>query len=367
MNQMTTFLKTLLKWILSLLAIFLLYVIGVLAFSSYADYQPDEVLALEIEGNTNENISVSDTFTAISWNIGYGGLGEESMMFYDLGRSLMSGPYTVIDPKDIIVKNTRGIQDFVRSNDVDFFLFQEVDQQAKRSHYINQYDSIASVLPNYKRTFARNFWVDYIPIPILEPWNTLGSVEAGLATFSRFTPKGATRYQLPGSYDWPTRIFHLDRCIAVQHYPLDSAKTFTLVHLHNSAYDGGLLKKQQLKYLDSLITRFYDEGHYVLVGGDWNQTPTDVDLDKLYAGGIPGRSWVSLGENFMPEEWTWAFDPRYTTSRRVNAPYVSGKSDEKLIDYFLVSPNIEIIEVNTLKQQFKVSDHEPVQLKFVLQ
>jgi hypothetical protein len=70
-------------------------------------------------------------------------------MFYDLGRSLASGQYTVIDPKDIILKNTRGIQDLVRSNEADFFLFQEVDKQAKRSHYIFQFDSIASMLPKY--------------------------------------------------------------------------------------------------------------------------------------------------------------------------------------------------------------------------
>ena len=70
-------------------------------------------------------------------------------MFYDLGRSLASGQYTVIDPKDIILKNTRGIQDLVRSNEADFFLFQEVDKQAKRSHYILQFDSIASMLPKY--------------------------------------------------------------------------------------------------------------------------------------------------------------------------------------------------------------------------
>jgi hypothetical protein len=69
-----------------------------------------------------------------------------------------------------------------------------------------------------------------------------------------------------------------------------------------------------------------------LVGGDWNQTPTVVDLDKLYAGGIPDCSWVSLGENFMPDLWTWAFDQSHSTSRIVNAPYMSGKSEEKLVD-----------------------------------
>lgn len=358
--------KRFLQGILMLLLLALLYVAGVLAFSSYADYQPEEVIELDLESSGNLDIDFSDTLTAISWNIGYGGLGEESLMFYDLGRSLTSGGYQVIEPRPLVEKNIIGVQDFIASHSSDFYLFQEVDRQAKRSHYINQFDALAEILPNYSKSFARNYWVDYVPIPILEPWNVLGSVEAGLATFSRFTPKEGTRFQLPGSYSWPTRIFHLDRCIAVQHYPLDSAKTFTLVHLHNSAYDGGLLKKQQIKYLDSLITKFYQEGHYVLVGGDWNQTPPEVDLDVLYAGGIKGRSWVTLGESFMPDGWTWAYDPKYTTSRRVNAPYITGQSEEKLIDYFLVSPNIKVLEVNTLKQQFKDSDHEPVQIKFIL-
>src|SRR5690606_33678797 len=122
--------------------------------------------------------------------------------------------------------------------------------------------------------FAPNYKVSRVPIPILEPWNAYGKVLSGLATYSRFQPYQSTRLQLPGSFAWPTRIFQLDRCVAVHRYRLSNGKELVVMNVHNSAYDAdGALKRQEMAFLRELFLEEYGKGNYVLAGGDWNQCP----------------------------------------------------------------------------------------------
>ena len=43
-----------------------------------------------------------------------------------------------------------------------------------------------------------------------------------------------------------------------------------------------------------------------------------------------------------------------------------GKTFTTLIDFYLVSPNVEILEVKTIDLDFKYSDHQPISLKVKL-
>ena len=74
--------------------------------------------------------------------------------------------------------------------------------------------------------------------------DTYGEVLSGLVTFSRYQPKESTRFQLPGDYPWPDRIFHLDRCASVHRIPTNMGPELVVINIHNSAFDkGGFLKK----------------------------------------------------------------------------------------------------------------------------
>ena len=355
------------KWLIIPIALFLCYVLYSLISSTIFDFQPEEITSVEILNLNNKPIVERDTLTAITWNIGFSALGDESLMFYDQGKSLFSNGTNVREPKDRIELYLAGIKEFISNEEVDFILLQEVDTRAKRSYYFDQFKDFSTLLDQYSASFVYNFKVSRVPIPIFEPWNVIGKIEAGLATFSRFDSYDATRLQLPGSYDWPKRVYHLDRCLAKYRYKLKNGKDLIVINLHNSAYDnGGYIKKQQIEYLRKVAMEEYSNGHYVLIGGDWNQSPPGADLDKVYENNQVGRSIVKETDNFMPKEWSWAFDDRNPSSRRVNEPYKKGINPEKLIDYYLLSPNLEILDIETIKLNYKFSDHEPVRIEFVI-
>jgi len=136
----------------------------------------------------------------------------------------------------------------------DFYLFQEVDRKSKRSYKINAHEKYAAQLSGYASTYSINYKSARVPLPILEFWRVMGKMDSGLGTYSRFQPTEATRYQLPGEYPWPDRIFHLDRCFSLHRYPTTWGQELVVINTHNSAYDDGSLKAKQMAFRPDLNT-----------------------------------------------------------------------------------------------------------------
>ena len=241
---------------------------------------------------------------------------------------------------------------------------QEVDVKAKRTYGINLKDSIEALFPNYLSLYADNYLVDYVPVPISEP---MGSVKAGLQILSRPIPSKSTRFAFPGNYSWPTSLFMLDRCFIANRYSLKNGKELVIINTHNSAFDDGSLKKQQLEYLKAFLTKELKAGNYFLVGGDWNQTPPDFDNSKFgnYANS-KNYTLSSIDNDFFPLDWQWAFDGTTPTNRSNVKPYIKGENSTSVIDYYLISPNIKINYVTGIDLDFQYSDHQPVILSFKL-
>ena len=154
-------------------------------------------------------------------------------------------------------------------------------------------------------------------------------------------------------------VFMLDRCFLVDRFPLAGGRELLVINTHNSAYDDGTLKKGQMDYLHGFLTEEYGKGNYVIVGGDWNQTPygfePQFDKDKFDTIQLS-----YIGEDYLPGEWTWLYDPAVPTNRRVDIPYVSGVSQTTVIDYYLLSPNLEPLWIKGIDLNFIHSDHQPV-------
>jgi endonuclease/exonuclease/phosphatase family metal-dependent hydrolase len=47
-------------------------------------------------------------------------------------------------------------------------------------------------------------------------------------------------------------------------------------------------------------------------------------------------------------------------------PYQKGKTKTTIIDFYVVSPNVEVKAVHTIATGFKFSDHQPVIMKVTL-
>ncbi|MFP4042237.1 MAG: endonuclease/exonuclease/phosphatase family protein [Bacteroidales bacterium] len=319
------------------------------------DYRPDKVNVISKE--TNHEALSDSSFSLISWNIGYSGLGQEMSFFYDGGDDVRTSRENTKENLQKIIKYLE------KHQSVDFILLQEVDTASRRSYYINQFKHIRSKLKLHDGYFAINYKVPYVPLPLIKP---LGRVSGGLATFAKNTPAKVVRHQFPGQYSWPKNLFMLDRCFMVCRYTTKNDKELLVVNTHNSAYDNGTLKQQEMDALKDFVTREYKKGNYIIAGGDWNQFPPGFEsnpkAEKLY--NLAKTS--SIEEDFLPDDWTWAYDLNVPTNRSLDAP-LNPQTDMTVIDFFLLSPNVRLKKIRTDNLNFKNSDHQPVRIDVELQ
>jgi hypothetical protein len=68
----------------------------------------------------------------------------------------------------------------------------------------------------------------------------------------------------------------------------------------------------------------------------------------------------------MPAGWKWAYEAESPTNRYLNEVYHPEKTFKCLIDFFLVSPNVEVIQNKTFDLNFRNADHNPVWMQFKL-
>ncbi|MFW6100472.1 MAG: endonuclease/exonuclease/phosphatase family protein [Bacteroidota bacterium] len=344
---------------MSLLKI-ILYVFGVIAllllifllYFTLTEYKPEKERVIAV--NRDVPAIKKDTFRVLIWNIGYCGLGADMSFFYDGGDQVRTS-------RERTIQNLKGIHkelDVQRNSD--FILLQEVDISSKRSHHINQFDQINHHLDAFSGYFAENYEVQFVPLPL---WSPLGKVKSGLATFSRFSPKKVVRHDFPGEYAWPRRVFMLDRCFLISRYELSDGAELLVINTHNSAYDNGNLKRQEMSYMKEFLLKEYEKGNYLIVGGDWNQKPPGIDSLRDTESQYDMDRVSLIEDNFMPSGWKWIFDPDVPSNRSLDAPF-DGSNQLRIIDFFLVSPNIKPLIVKTTDLNFKNSDHQPVSLDF---
>lgn len=351
--------KQILRILVWLLLIIIVVAGGSLLYLSLSYYKPADITPAEFLPASETNTTpASDTLRLLSWNIGYAGLSRQMDFFYEGG--------TMVRPtKEILNENLQLIGGFMSSLDsVDFILLQEIDKRAKRSWYLNQLEILMEEMPARYAAFALNYNAKFVPIPPREP---MGSVKAGLATFSHVKPDTSLRYSLPASYSWPMKLFMLHRCLLKQYFTLPGGKTLCLINTHNSAFDDAAeMRKLEMDMIKNLVNSEYEKGYYVIAGGDWNLNPPFfkgefADGDATYFVENP------IDSAFMPAGWKWAADVSVPTNRMVATPYKQGETETTVLDFFLCSPNIQVLDVKGLNRNFMVSDHNPVFLSVVLQ
>jgi len=327
-----------------------------LAYSTITYYNPQKELTLS-ENTIPDTIPVDSTLKVISWNIGYAGLGDNMDFFYDSGKK-------VRDTYERTITNLDSINRFLKRNaSSTFILIQEVDLHSKRTYYMNEMDTFLAG-NKYYSALAPNYVVKFVPVPPTEP---MGQVTSGVLSLSKYKPSSSKRYSYPGQFGWPTRLFNLRRCMLVNRYPTDNGKELVLINTHMSAFDDGSLKKQEMLFLRDFILGEYDNGNYVVVGGDWNQSPPTFRLNTFGENyKVDFFKLTNISDDFIPKSWSWVYDPTAPTNRYVNKPYSPETTYKTIIDIFLVSPNVEVIQNHTFNLNFKSSDHNPITISFKL-
>ena len=336
-----------------------LYVGGFILYGTLTRFQPAAMETVEVVGNNSKPIT-DRVITFMTWNIGYGGLGAETDFFYDSGTMITT-------PEDWVKKYTNGINQTVKENsDADFIFIQEADRKGKRSWNIDEVTGISSQVPDHNYAFAVNFDVKYLPFP-LEPWkDKIGRVYGGLLTLGKYKPTECTRIALPGIPQWPKKVFYLERCLMLQRHPLANGKDLVVINTHFEAYDDGGVKSEQMALTKKLMLAEYAKGNYVVLGGDWNIAPPDFNVHKWEKEKLLDRLYtLNNDSNYIPG-WKYVADENTPSNRKNDHAYDPKTTYTTVIDYFFVSPNIEVEEVKGIDAQFKYSDHNPVRMKIRL-
>jgi endonuclease/exonuclease/phosphatase family metal-dependent hydrolase len=339
----------------------ILYVGAMLLLGAITKYKPapEEVVELQKAKSASETPAVlsDSSYSFLIWNIGYGALGKEVDFFYDGGK-------TVTSPKEHVTKNLNGIRKFIDENrDVDFILLQEVDRDSKRSYHTDEVAEIANVLDGHNYAFATNYKVVYLPFPFTNP---IGKVYSGIQSLSKYQAAESKRISLPGISDFPRKLFYLERCLLMQRYKLVGGKELIVINTHFEAYDDGSVKKQQMALTKKLVEEEYGKGNYVIIGGDWNIAPPYFNVHTFEKEPEDEVLYTMNNDpNYIPG-WIYAYDSTTATNRKNKTVFNPEKTFTTVIDYYFVSPNIEVTEVKGVNLGFDCSDHQPVRMQVKL-
>ena len=170
------FLSRLFRFIGSLILIIILLAGALIGFLSATEYKPADTEDIAFDGDASGKLAAGQPFRIMTWNIGYGALGDNATMVKTADE-------------ERVRSNLDGILSIVGEEKADIIMLQETDRDSSRSCHVNEYDMLRESLSGYTSGFANNFRVAFLPYPV----PPIGKVDSGIATFSSYPVSGAER------------------------------------------------------------------------------------------------------------------------------------------------------------------------------
>ena len=330
---------------------------GFVGFLTVTEYCPEPVEPA-LSGGSAAEMPDGEPMEILTFNLGYASLGTDASFLMDGGTG--SGQ----SDEKTIRKNMEGIAGILEEADADLYMLQEIDRDCARTFGINQLEEFGALLEGSDWAYAPNFLCKYVAFPFSDPF---GEMDSGVATYSKFNLESPERISLPNPFSWPVRTMNLKRCMLSTRIPLaDSDRELVILNFHLEAYDSGEGKQAQTEAVLHVMQQEYEKGNYVIAGGDFNQIFPEVQTVVK-----PTSEWVPGDLDPLPESfdgWRYVYDDTNPSCRLLNQPYdpADPLTQYYVIDGFIVSPNVEVNEVETLDEEFRFSDHNPVRMEFTL-
>lgn len=352
------------KTLLSLALLLLLIATALVEYLTLMEYRPEDREEIAVMPGSTGEIGPGKALRILTWNCGYGALGDNADFFMDGGK----GVYTA--DQERVESNLDGIIKATAQMEPDVIFYQEVDRRSDRSRHVDEQIYMNNSLEensgmSLTSAYAYNFNVPFVPYPI----PPIGKVRSGLLTFCSMPLESAERIQLPCPFRWPIRTANLKRCLLLGRIPLKNSDHYlVLINLHLEAYDNGEGKAAQTKMLRDILRREAEAGNYVIAGGDFNQTFSSTDISGypvMEGMWAPGR----IETDEIGEGWQCLMDSSVPTCRSLDRPYAGADHENfqyYVIDGFIVSSNIEVKSCRTRDMDFVHTDHNPVLLECVL-
>ena len=341
-------------------------VAGLLIMLTIMEYRPanNEPAVILDEGNATAQLQPGAKIDIVTWNIGYGALGDNADFLLDGGTHMLTSS------DERVASNMDAIVAELGSLDPDIIALQEVDRDSRRSAYIDEVAQVAAAFPGFSGYYATNYRTPLVPIGM----PVYGKIEGGLLTLSSFAVEGAARESLPNSYDWPMSTVQLKRCQLVTRIPIAGTdRQLVFVNEHPDAYTDEEHHAAQIDGIRKLLLEEAGKGNYVIAAGDWNGRFSTVDSSAYPI--LDPDSWQpgSVDADDFGPGWQLVQDNSTPTCRLLDHPLVNDDGTPNglpvqyyMIDGFIVSENVRVDSVATQDLGFKVSDHNPVLLRVTL-
>ena len=332
---------------------YLLYVI--LTYNRIGDHQ-----ALSVRGNPVYDVLPSEgEYTIVTQNCGFGAYSPDFTFFMD------GGTQSWADDQETVIRNIAGLADMAASFRPDFILFQEVDTDSTRSYHVDEREQLAGQFGDYAEVFAVNYHSAFLLYPFTQPH---GASNSGIQTFSRSAVASAERRSLEISTGF-SKFLDLDRCYSVSRIPVSDGRELVLYNIHTSAYGGSdEIRNSQMTQLFTDMQTEYGKGNYCVCGGDFNHDFTGDSAVVLGGGGIGDFGWAQpFPAELLPEGLHRCLgydDPELVPTCR-NCDVPAGPDCRTfVVDGFIVSDNVEALELHNIDAGFEHSDHNPVMMRF---
>lgn len=356
------------KWVkrLSITVATLAVILYTLVYS--ITFHPDEVEQKQVLCEGDEPVlKPGQNIKVLSYNIQYLA-GKGYVFWYDVPGDL--GPDNIVAKEDIY-KTLDAIVKIIEQQNPDIILFQELHENAKRTHFTNQEQLFAEKLKQeYGCRASAFYWKSsFIPHPKI-----LGSVGMKLTTFSRYKISKATRYQLaPIPDSWPTSEFNFKRAMLETRLPVEGAAEVAAVNTHLDAFAQGTdTMQKQVEEVDSLLSQLQQQGVYWFIGGDFNLLPHDdarKDMppeNQKYYNSKTELNLLTAKYNMVPSlEDTKSAEKSKWYTHFSNNPKMTAPN--KTIDYIFYSENLKLVNKSVMHgEALKVSDHMPLFAEFAI-
>ena len=310
---------------------------------------PESREPITVHGPPAPSSPLPERLRVVVWNVQYGA-GRDHLFFYDGGMA-------VSVPRPTVLLTLERIAERVRSHRPHVVLLQEVDRGSRRTHFIDQHERLAALLPELPWHGSTPYHrVPYVPTPAHEH---LGRVDMHLSVFARVPLWGGVRWQLPLLRESRVRRwFNLRRCL--MELMADTADgPVRLLHTHLSAFSrgDGTVHRQ----VAAIKAHIAGGDLPWLLAGDFNALPPGDSIGRLGAEASMYGDWSPLSSLYAstrpavtlaqhrdePERWrTWV-------------PH-GGSVPERAIDHAFADPALHFTDVRVDRAAVGLSDHLPL-------
>ena len=302
-------------------------------------YQPSRKVE-DVEAPPNQ-------LKVVSWNLGYAGLGANANFVADGGEDLLP-----ID-RETVQRNAKAIAEKIAQFEADIVFLQE----AAGPSFINRNVDLRGMIQGANSEMSSVYSADVkswlIPYPM--------KMDTGKLTLTKLPTTEANGVLLPLEDTYYAGFLRREYRMVVSRLDIGEEKELVAINVHLAAFDDGSTRQEQVDEIIDFANKEFQNGNYVMVGGDWNLRLTPTNFPHNTAE--EHLFWLAdFPMDKVPEGWHLVADNKTPSVRTVHQAYTEGDNYVCTVDGYLLSPNLKANKIENLDLGFQNSDHQPATL-----